>query len=111
MIIKKIECCLLQVCLVNNLKVNQIDVLAICFRDHRWKGLSQDINVPDGRVYKVTAYMKLLNVASGHMYEEVETMLACTNSDGLLSLQSTLVISTSLISNNRLSRRENLVPA
>ena len=30
--------------------------------------------------------MKLLNVGSGHMYEEVETIVACTSSDGVFHL-------------------------
>ena len=35
--------------------------------------------------------------------------LACENAKVHVHIQSTLVISTSVISNNRLSRRENLV--
>ena len=32
--------------------------------------------------------MKLLNVASGHMYEEIETIVACTTANGELKLIS-----------------------
>ena len=68
------------------LEVNTVHVFyyEIKFRDHRWKGLTQDINVQGGHLYKLTAYMKLLNVAPGHMYEEVETMVACALSNGRL---------------------------
>ena len=46
--------------------------------------------------------------------DNVETSLFCVvikiNTKSLNVIQSTLVISTSVISNNRLSRRENLIP-
>ena len=47
--------------------------------------------------------MKERRVLGHPIYSEYKSI-------GYVGLQSTLVISTSVISNNRLSRRENLIP-
>ena len=59
-------------------------------------------NVPSEDFYQ-TAQMQRLNLQRVHMYKG-------TFSEFAAYIQSTLVISNSLISNNRLSRSENLVP-
>ena len=62
---------------------SKIENITLYHRDHRWKGLTQDIHSAQaGKIYKLTAFMKLLNVAPGHMYEEVETIVACSMPNG-----------------------------
>ncbi|KAL4218791.1 hypothetical protein ACF0H5_021378 [Mactra antiquata] len=51
-------------------------------RHHHWEGLSQNVQLTGGSVYQFTAYIKLLNMASGNMYEKVQTLLGCDLNNG-----------------------------
>ena len=65
------------------------------------------VRVNEVSLYFVSPYHDIPHQISGQSYrwfEEVESL-------NRKQIQLTLVISTSLISNNRLSRSENLVPA
>ncbi|KAL4219384.1 hypothetical protein ACF0H5_021964 [Mactra antiquata] len=51
-------------------------------RHHDWSGLSQDVQLTAGSYYQLTAYIKLLNLAAGDMYESVQTKISCTLANG-----------------------------
>ncbi|XP_060597011.1 uncharacterized protein LOC132750936 isoform X2 [Ruditapes philippinarum] len=46
-------------------------------RDANWKGLAQFVNVDGGSRYKLTAFVKLLNIANNKTYQDVQLIMKC----------------------------------
>lgn len=51
-------------------------------RRHNFNGLSQVVMVTPGVAYNFTAYVKLLNLEHGAMYQTVEAVMMCLDSNG-----------------------------
>jgi hypothetical protein len=52
------------------------------FRDANWKGLAQFVNVDGGSRYKLTAFVKLLNIANNKTYQDVQLIMKCEDENG-----------------------------
>ena len=61
-------------------------------------------------IYGLNFWLSSTKILQSYTKSKSLSVLICTWVLAIYTLQSTLVISTSVISNNRLSRRENLVP-
>ena len=52
------------------------------YRNAKWKGLSQWVNITAGLRYSLSGFIKLLNVEAGSLYHNVETVMYCGNDQG-----------------------------
>lgn len=58
------------------------------FRTARWNGLAQAVNLRSGEIYKITAYVKLLNTANDAAFQTVGIMEKCDVAGNLPTIPS-----------------------
>ena len=54
------------------------------FRHQNWDGLAQNVPVVGGVRYKLSAYIKLLNLENGSLYQNVDMIMMCLDANGNL---------------------------
>ena len=63
--------------------INLDDDCVICIsRQHDWAGLAQDVHVRPGHRYKFSAYIQLLNMPAGSLYQSAGVKMSCLDGTG-----------------------------
>ena len=53
-----------------------------CSRQYDYDGLAQNVAVPGGARYKLSAHIKLLNLENGSLYQNVDLIMLCLDAKG-----------------------------